>query len=78
MLGPVRRVVSHESNVPTGGGSGAGDVEPVVLVALLQADVVLLAIGRKPNTDGLNLEAAGLSVNARGQVEIPHLADVGL
>ena len=33
---------------------------------------MLLAIGRKPNTDGLNLEAAGLSVNGRGQVEIDH------
>ncbi|MFN3435389.1 MAG: dihydrolipoyl dehydrogenase, partial [Sphingomonas sp.] len=38
----------------------------------ITADAVLLAIGRKPNTDGLNLEAAGLSVNARGQVEIDH------
>lgn len=38
----------------------------------IEADSVLLAIGRKPNTDGLNLEAAGLSVNARGQVDIDH------
>jgi dihydrolipoamide dehydrogenase len=38
----------------------------------ITADAVLLAIGRKPNTDGLNLEAAGLSVNGRGQVEIDH------
>jgi dihydrolipoamide dehydrogenase len=38
----------------------------------IEADSVLLAIGRKPNTDGLNLEAAGLSVNGRGQVEIDH------
>ncbi len=38
----------------------------------IEADCVLLAIGRKPNTDGLNLEAAGLSVNGRGQVEIDH------
>ncbi|MEH3160163.1 MAG: dihydrolipoyl dehydrogenase [Sphingomonas taxi] len=38
----------------------------------IEADAVLLAIGRRPNTDGLNLEAAGLSVTARGQVEIDH------
>ena len=38
----------------------------------IQADAVLVAIGRRPNTDGLNLEAAGLSVNKRGQVEIDH------
>jgi len=33
---------------------------------------VLVAIGRKPNTDGLNLEAAGVKLNGRGQVEIDH------
>lgn len=38
----------------------------------LEADVVLVAIGRKPNTDGLGLENAGLSVNARGQIETDH------
>ena len=38
----------------------------------IQADAVLVAIGRRPNTDGLALDKAGLSVNARGQVEIDH------
>ena len=38
----------------------------------LQADAVLVAIGRRPNTDGLNLAAIGLEANARGQVEIDH------
>jgi dihydrolipoamide dehydrogenase len=38
----------------------------------LEADVVLVAIGRKPNTDGLGLDKAGLSVNARGQIETDH------
>ncbi|WP_394653527.1 dihydrolipoyl dehydrogenase [uncultured Sphingomonas sp.] len=38
----------------------------------LDADVVLVSIGRRPNTDGLNLEAAGLSTNQRGQIEIDH------
>ena len=38
----------------------------------LQADAVLVAIGRRPNTDGLNLEAAGVAVNGKGQVEIDH------
>ena len=33
---------------------------------------MLVAIGRKPNTDGLNLEAAGVKLNGRGQVEIDH------
>lgn len=38
----------------------------------LDADVVLVAIGRKPNTDGLGLDAIGLTPNARGQIETDH------
>ncbi len=38
----------------------------------LEADCVLVAIGRRPNTDGLNLEAIGLELNKRGQIETAH------
>lgn len=38
----------------------------------LEADVVLVSIGRRPNTDGLALDKAGLAVNARGQIETDH------
>ena len=38
----------------------------------LDADAVLVAIGRRPNIDGLNLEAAGVALNERGQVGIDH------
>jgi dihydrolipoamide dehydrogenase len=38
----------------------------------LDADVVLVSIGRKPNTDGLALDKAGIAPNARGQIEIGH------
>ncbi len=38
----------------------------------LEADVVLVSIGRRPNTDGLALDKAGLSVNKRGQIETDH------
>jgi dihydrolipoamide dehydrogenase len=38
----------------------------------IEADVVLVSIGRKPNTDGLALDKAGLQVNQRGQVETDH------
>ncbi len=38
----------------------------------IEADAVLVSIGRRPNTDGLALDKAGLAVNARGQVEIDH------
>jgi len=40
--------------------------------ATLEADVVLVSIGRRPNTDGLGLDKAGLIVNQGGQVEIDH------
>ena len=38
----------------------------------MEVDAVLVAIGRRANTEGLNLEAAGLEVNERGQVETDH------
>ena len=34
----------------------------------LKADAILLATGRKPNTQDLNLEAAGVKVNERGAI----------
>lgn len=36
----------------------------------LKGDYVLVSIGRKPYTDGLNAEAAGVKVNERGQIEV--------
>jgi dihydrolipoamide dehydrogenase len=38
----------------------------------LEADCVLVSIGRRPNTAGLGLEAIGLEVNQRGQIETDH------
>ncbi len=46
--------------------AAGGDAE------VIEADVVLVSIGRRPNTDGLNLEAAGLATNQRGQIETDH------
>jgi dihydrolipoamide dehydrogenase len=37
---------------------------------ILEADYCLVAVGRKAYTEGLNLEAAGLTANNRGQVEV--------
>ena len=42
------------------------------LAETLEADCVLVAIGRRPHTDGLGLEAIGLTPNARGQIETDH------
>ena len=41
-----------------------GDTEETV-----EADVVLLATGRRPYTEGLGLDTVGVRMNARGQVE---------
>ena len=38
----------------------------------LEADVVLVSIGRRPNTEGLGLDAAGVQLNKRGQIEVDH------
>lgn len=38
----------------------------------IEADVVLVSIGRRPNTEGLGLEKIGLATNARGQIETGH------
>jgi len=39
---------------------------------VLEADCVLVSIGRRPNVDGLGLDAIGLELNARGQIETDH------
>jgi dihydrolipoamide dehydrogenase len=36
----------------------------------IKGDYVLVSIGRKPYTEGLNAEAAGIKLTARGQVEV--------
>jgi dihydrolipoamide dehydrogenase len=40
--------------------------------ATIEADCVLVAIGRRPNVDGLGLDKIGLELNARGQIETDH------
>ncbi len=57
------------------GSSATVEVEPAAGGAkeTLQADVVLVAIGRKPNSDGLGLENVGIKTNTRGFIENSHL-----
>ena len=38
----------------------------------LEADCVLVSIGRRPNTEGLGLDKIGLETNKRGQIETDH------
>jgi dihydrolipoamide dehydrogenase len=56
------------------GSKAAVTIEPAAggEAQSLDADVVLVSIGRKPNTDGLALDKAGITPNARGQIEIGH------
>src|SRR3546814_323531 len=56
------------------GGKASLTVEPAKggAAETIEADAVLVAIGRKPNTDGLALDKAGLATNARGQIETDH------
>ena len=41
-----------------------GDTEQI------DADAILLATGRRPNTEGLNLQAAGVKLTERGAIEV--------
>ncbi|HEY7806458.1 MAG TPA: dihydrolipoyl dehydrogenase [Croceibacterium sp.] len=43
--------------------AAGGDAETI------EADCVLVSIGRRPNTEGLGLDAIGLELNKRGQIE---------
>jgi pyridine nucleotide-disulphide oxidoreductase dimerisation region len=49
----------NQGYVKVSGEAGAAEIE---------ADAILVAIGRKPNTEGLNLEAAGVRTDERGAV----------
>ena len=52
---------------PAGGGEAT----------VMEADVVLVAVGRRPNTDGLGLEAAGVAME-RGRITIGHHYETNL
>ena len=68
------RTSTKVTGVTVQGGKASVQVEPAAGGAgeTLQADAVLVAIGRRPNIDGLNLEVAGVKLTQRGQVEIDH------
>ena len=62
------------TGVTVKGGKATLTVEPAKGGAseTIEADCVLVSIGRRPNTDGLGLDKAGLQVNNRGQIETDH------
>lgn len=63
--------------VDTSGKTLKATIEPAAggAAETLEADVVLVAIGRVPYTDALGLKEAGVALDARGRVQIdPHFA----
>ena len=51
-------------------GAARVDVKTAAGERTLSADAVLVATGRRPNVDGLNLAAAGVALTARGGVQV--------
>ncbi|WP_293880140.1 dihydrolipoyl dehydrogenase [Sphingomonas sp.] len=68
------RTSTKVTGVSVTDGKAAVTVEPAAggPAETLSADAVLVSIGRRPNTDGLGLDKAGLAVNVRGQIETGH------
>jgi len=68
------------TGVTVAGGKVSVAIEPAAGGAseTIEASHVLVSIGRRPNTEGLNLEAAGIAPNARGQIEIDHRFQTGV
>lgn len=68
------RLSSKVTGVAVSGQTATVTVEPAAggTAETIEADCVLVSIGRRPNTEGLSLEKAGLSTNARGQIDIDH------
>jgi dihydrolipoamide dehydrogenase len=62
------------TGVTVKGNKATLSVEPAAggATETIEADTVLVSIGRRPNTDGLALDKAGLATNQRGQIEIDH------
>ncbi|MBW7965578.1 dihydrolipoyl dehydrogenase [Bradyrhizobium sp. BR 10261] len=63
--------------VDTSGKALKATIEPAAggAAEALEADVVLVCIGRVPYTEGLGLKEAGVALDARGRVQIdPHFA----
>ena len=68
------RLSTKVTGVQVDGDTATLTVEPAAggTAEAIQADVVLVSIGRRPNVDGLALDKAGLAVNQRGQIETDH------
>jgi dihydrolipoamide dehydrogenase len=68
------RLGTKVTGVKVNGGKATLTVEPAKggAAETIEADTVLVSIGRRPNTEGLALDKAGLQVNQRGQIDTDH------
>jgi dihydrolipoamide dehydrogenase len=68
------RLSTKVTKAETKNGTVTLTVEPAAggAAETIEADVVLVSIGRRPNTEGLGLEKIGLKTNNRGQIETDH------
>src|SRR5689334_90397 len=60
--------------VDTSGATLKASIEPAAggAAETIEADVVLVAIGRVPYTEGLGLQEAGVALDNRGRIQIDH------
>jgi dihydrolipoamide dehydrogenase len=72
--GMVLKLGTKVTGVAVNGSSATVTVEPAAGgdAETLEADVVLVSIGRRPNTEGLGLDKIGIELNQRGQIETDH------
>ena len=72
--GMTLKLSTKVTGVAVEGKAAKVTVEPAAggAAEVIDADVVLVAIGRKPNTDSLGLANIGLELNQRGQIETDH------
>jgi dihydrolipoamide dehydrogenase len=68
------KLSSKVTGVAVKNGKAVLTVEPAKggAAETIEADCVLVSIGRRPNTDGLGLDTIGLQLNNRGQIETGH------
>ncbi len=72
--GMVLKTGTKVTGIKRKGKGAVVTVEPAAGGELetLDADIVLLSVGRRPNTDGLAVEAAGLKLDDKGRVPVGH------
>jgi dihydrolipoamide dehydrogenase len=72
--GMALKLGTKVTGVAVNGAAATVTVEPAAGgdAETLEADVVLVSIGRRPNTEGLGLDKIGIELNQRGQIETDH------